>query len=537
MLVFRDGRRELAVPPLSQESISACRRVASGDRTAVLAALLRAGELECLLLDADSPAAEAVAAVTDSLAAALAGGDLDRAPFARLERIAVEALPPLASGSVPEGFAYYALHPLDYADATAGLTAAKHAAVVGIRSIGTTLGAVTAAALGRRGVSAARIAVRPTGHPWDRAMHFSPAHKHWIEQERAQGAEFLVVDEGPGLSGSSFLAVAEALVAAGVPRERITLLGSHAVDPEKLCARDAAARWGCFRFVAVAAPSRLPGQRAVDLSGGEWRGRFLAARHEWPASWTQFERAKCLSADGKKLFKFEGLGPYGAPAFARSRQLAEDGLGPQVEIAADGFLAYECIAGRSLRRDDADERVLRRIAEYCAARSRRMPAEPAKNDGLSELVAVNWREAFGDPGPVAHLPVERPVIADGRMHPHEWVRTPDGAILKTDGAAHGDDHFFPGPTDIAWDLAGAIVEWDLDGVSSACLLEHYRRLAQDDARDRLPGYLLAYTLFRLGYAQMAAQAMRGGEEESRLRNDELRYRGLAARLGAARLAA
>ena len=26
---------------------------------------------------------------------------------------------------------------------------------------------------------------------------------------------------------------------------------------------------------------------------------------------------------------------------------------------------------------------------------------------------------------------------------------------------HGDDHFFPGPTDIAWDLAGTIVEWEL----------------------------------------------------------------------------
>ena len=53
----------------------------------------------------------------------------------------------------------------------------------------------------------------------------------------------LIADEGPGLSGSSFLAVADALADAGVAREHIVVLPSHDPDPSRLCAPDAARRW------------------------------------------------------------------------------------------------------------------------------------------------------------------------------------------------------------------------------------------------------------------------------------------------------
>src|SRR5438105_12870275 len=46
-----------------------------------------------------------------------------------------------------------------------------------------------------------------------------------------------------GLCGSSFLAVAEALAEQGTSSGRILFLCSHEVDPEKLVAPDAAARW------------------------------------------------------------------------------------------------------------------------------------------------------------------------------------------------------------------------------------------------------------------------------------------------------
>ena len=45
--------------------------------------------------------------------------------------------------------------------------------------------------------------------------------------------------------------------------------------------------------------------------------------------------------------------------------------------------------------------------------------------------------------------------------------------MKVDAAAHGDDHGFPGPVDVAWDLAGAVVEWELGG--AARYLDPFRR--------------------------------------------------------------
>lgn len=110
------------------------------------------------------------------------------------------------------------------------------------------------------------------------------------------------------------------------------------------------------------------------------------------------------------------------------------------------------------------------------------------------------------------------------MLPHEWLRARDGRLVKVDGVTHGDDHFLPGPTDIAWDLAGIIVEWNLGSDARERLLAEYRARSGDDARARIDGYVLAYTLFRLGYVKMAAGAMRGSDEEARLLRDYQRYR-------------
>src|SRR5207302_4552914 len=74
----------------------------------------------------------------------------------------------------------------------------------------------------------------------------------------------------------------------------------------------------------------------------------------------------------------------------------------------------------------------------------------------------------------ALLATKNPVLVDGRMQPHEWIRSKDGTIIKVDGCTHGDDHFFPGPTDIAWDLAGAIVEWSLDRKSTRLNSSHVK---------------------------------------------------------------
>src|SRR5207245_1910091 len=106
----------------------------------------------------------------------------------------------------------------------------RQAAVIGIRNIGTTLSAVATAAIISNGHRGERITVRPEGDPYNRALLFTAQQSDWIKKLKEVSALFLVVDEGPGRSGSTFLSVAEALVSSGIPAENIVLVGSREPD-------------------------------------------------------------------------------------------------------------------------------------------------------------------------------------------------------------------------------------------------------------------------------------------------------------------
>ncbi|HYC31465.1 MAG TPA: hypothetical protein VEB59_04205, partial [Gemmatimonadales bacterium] len=136
---------------------------------------------------------------------------------------------------------------------------------------------------------------------------------------------------------------------------------------------------------------------------------------------------------------------------------------------------------------------------------------------------------------------DRPIALDGRMLPHEWLRGPRGH-LKVDALDHHDDHFFPGPRDIAWDLAGTCVEFGLDDSVASELIGRYRRLSRDHTIEaRLPAHALAYLAFRTGYAAMSAESLRGSPDGERFRTlteaYRSRLRGELARAGAARWSA
>ena len=73
--------------------------------------------------------------------------------------------------------------------------------VIGIRSIGTGLAAIVAAALGAK----RPFTVRPVGHPFSRELRIGDGLKEQLLAD--PHASFAIVDEGPGLSGSSFAAV------------------------------------------------------------------------------------------------------------------------------------------------------------------------------------------------------------------------------------------------------------------------------------------------------------------------------------------
>lgn len=522
--IFRDGRRTVSGSELLSDLR---RRIASAaDSSTLLDALIEAGELEAALADAGSKSAEPAAQVTDSLASAVMCGDSTVIAQATLYANQI-VTPDTLAVAPPEGFTYYALHPSDFARLAATLDSSRYA-VIGIRSIGATLSAVVLAALTAQGKRACRITVRPTGHPYSRRTDFTPDQLRWISENR--DAQFLIVDEGPGRSGSTFLSVAEALARAGVLRHKITMLGSRDPDLSSLCADNAMNRWREFRFVATTPSVNQRFGECTYAGGGDWRQSLIPTGEPWPASWTQMERLKFISPDWRTLYKFEGMGPIGAEVRDRAFRLAQAGLGPQVGDAGDGFLGYELVKGTRPRIQNINSSVLERIADYCAFRYATFCVNPSAQEAqLREMLEFNVAQEFGVQ---LTLPTEsfcpkRPVITDGRMNPHEWIWSHSGQLVKSDGVDHGDNHFFPGPCDIAWDLAGVAVEWQLGSVASDFLVEQFRRRSGVDVSRELSLYKLAYSVFRLGFCKMAISTVKGSPEEQCLLDAYQHYRTIA----------
>jgi hypothetical protein len=526
--VFRDARKTISRISVLGDLHSALQRLFDDpqNRHLYYNALIQAGELESALADSNSESTESVADLTDALAFAAFGGGLYKVKQLAnaLDHI---ACPNQLITSPSEGFAYYALNPLDIAKpAQESVAPHRPTAVIGIRSIGTTLSAVATAALISNGYRAARITVRPEGDPYDRVLRFTPPQSDWIKKLKENAAQFLVVDEGPGRSGSTFLSVGEALVSFGIATEDIVLLGSREPDLKTLCAQEAASRWKKFEFRTFS-PDTCNGFRdCTYIGGGEWRKHFLSAESSWPACWPQMERLKFLSQDRSQLFKFDGLGPAGDAVRNRAHALAAAGFGCAIEDVGEGFSRYAVIDGSSLHFSNISAAILERIARYCAFRSAEFHVEHGTPEPLAEMLRVNLLREFEweiDFDPELLRP-QNMVVVDGRMNPHEWLFTANGRLLKTDGATHGDDHFFPGLTDIAWDIAGTAVEWNLHPDALDFLLSRYRLLTGEDLRQRLPIFLITYAVFRLAWCKMALPTVAGTGEEFRLAQEYRHYR-------------
>src|SRR5215472_4153622 len=525
LLVFREdhccvsGR---ALKSAMEREIAGLTRMSSADQ--VLHALLRAGELECGASDSDSVPVGPYESLTDRLAAALVSGAVVPDDGALTAAVAGAAIPDHIAISRPEGFAYYAIHPLAYVEALNEIwLRSESVAVIGIRSIGTTLSAAAAAAARARGLRAERITVRPGGHPYNRRTEFSRPQLQFVRNFLGADADFLIVDEGPGLSGSSFLSVAEALCRRGVAAGRITLLCGHQPDLDALRADDGPRRARRFRWLPVSSEPRKPEEARRFVGAGQWRPLLLPDVSTWPASWVSLERLKYLGPDHgqRRLFKFLGLGHYGEKVLRREKEAAAAGFGVSPRRENHGFASYDWIAGRPMSPEDLTEGMLKRLADYCSFRVQTFAAELSDLCALQHMAEHNAQQVGMESG--IGLKLERPVIADGRMHPHEWLRTSDGQVLKSDCGSHGDDHFYPGPTDIAWDLAGAIVEWRMSPPQIRFFLEAYRRSSGDDAGPRIDDFVAAYPVFRRAYCLMGANALQGSEEQVRLERAAARY--------------
>lgn len=460
-----------------------------------------------------------------------------------LDKLTDATLPDSVTVGIPEGYAYYALYPEQYAAAANEIVrklAPCSVVCIGVRGIGTSLAAVVSATLEHSGCTVRSYTVRPHGHPFDRCLVLSPTMQREFQELRE--SLFIVIDEGPGLSGSSFASVASALASLGIPDTQIVLMPSWLPDGSDLVSDAARLRWDRHqKFTSTFEDEVLhsgrishamePNVTVTDLSAGAWRGNMYADPSGWPAVQPQHERRKyllhrCDVNAPSVLLKFAGLGRIGRAKYVRAEQIAAAGFGPPPVELAHGFLATEVLDAIPVSITDIDAVLLDRMADYLSFIAREFPAHRAQGgESLAEMIEVNTREVLGT---AEHGTVERflrdnalfdaqPVALDGRMLPHEWLRHGD-AILKTDAVDHHDDHFFPGPQDIAWDLAATAVEFNLGSQAERYLLERY--VAQSGDRGivaRMPWYRLAYLAHRTGYAMLAARVLEGNDDGNRWR--------------------
>lgn len=417
----------------------------------------------------------------------------------------------------PEGLKYYGLWPPAWAEAARHWQSGRRQPVwvLGLRTMGSVLASMAAAGLAGGGHRLSTL--RPRGDPHDRRIVAGAR----LQREIAMwpGA-FLVVDEGPGLSGSSIGGTMRFLIERGIAEDRIGILASWRPAAERLGSPYARAGWPRWR---VEVADGLPAPPGDEIGGGGWR---RALGRAGPA-WGEHERRKVLLPGGTRLAKFAGLGGYGAATRERARALACAGWGPQVEEEApEGWIVYRRLPTRRARPDGAWAAFAGGYLAWVRSNHTLGEARPVSH-ALQEMARVNLAAAGVRRG---DAPAGPEVALDGRMLPHEWGLTARGWV-KFDGTDHGDDPFFPGPADIAWDLAAIGIEFG--PALGAAAREEYTRRSGDGGRQleaRLRWHGLAYAAFRWAYCALAAERTQG-VDAAWFRAATRRYRACLGRPG------
>jgi hypothetical protein len=421
-----------------------------------------------------------------------------------------------------EGYAFYAVYPESYAEAASYSQLPRGTRVIGIRSIGTGLSAMVAAALD----APPPITIRPVGHPFHRQLELSPRlAAHILEGDPPA---FAIVDEGPGLSGSSFGAVGDWLVGNGVPRDDLHFFPSHrnapgteasqtrrrqwlsaprhVVDFDDLVLDGHLERWITDLVGSLETPMR-------DLSGGRWRELGDAGAPAAP----QWEKRKYLArtASGVWLAKFVGLGTMGERKLELARRVHAAGFGPEIAGLRHGFLVQRWIEAPTLGHAPLPlDSLVPQLAEYLALRSSfaALPEAGADADRLIEMALYNTGQGLGQAAeaaiqrrllPYRGAPSPGRVWIDARLHRWEWLVC-EGRLIKMDAVDHAMAHDLVGAQPITWDLVGAIVEHDLPLAAAEQLVAAFQRRAGLSVDPQiLDSMMCCYLAFQLGAWSMS----------------------------------
>src|SRR3990172_587856 len=565
MIVYRKSEYDTVTLSFAKELLTLAESVQSV-KTHELAAelLIEFGRFESGVADSLFPEKDGVNEISAALRrASIAAGHVFRASWeekpeevsvwagrlkASLARIRQMLLPARIKTRIPEGYAHYGLFPEVYLAAARKFHEERKPAdvvCIGLRSIGASLSSVIAAELESLGSTVLSFTLRPRGHPFKRKAVLTAELEEIAAGLRT--SVFVIADEGPGLSGSSFSSVAEKLSRLGIPDENIVLFPSWDPDGADFVSKEARRRWGLHaRYVSYFEDVWLPSGRLQreagldaplqDISAGMWR-RLFWSEHDYPAAHPRHERRKYLSGDpsrgGAYMLKFAGLGRYGASKMERSAMLSEAGLTEPVERFTNGFIVTRFAYGRPVAEREMNQLLLDEMARYSSflkrnfRSSRKMSFEEFLGM-ISRNITLGLGTDWGDKaGALERLEgvfeSSEAVHTDGRMFPFEWILTKKG-YRKTDCLDHHLDQFFPSSQDIAWDLAMATVEFEMNPMEQNYFISRYSAASGDGvSQERLRLYSIAFLAFRLGYTAFASEELAKSPEGPRFSSLVHRY--------------
>jgi hypothetical protein len=576
MIVYGDRERTRPAQALISELIS---RASESDlardqvlrRSALAALAIDTGALAQALIDhefawrgEDELSSLTVAAVAACRSACMAfvadhrGQPIDRRAVADSLR-SLRDLTPAVDLTLrdPEGYAFYALYPELYVEAAAALHE-RDVMVIGIRSIGTSLAPLVAAALD---TPLAPVTVRPVGHPFARALRIGEQLESVLLLNAAQRT-YAIVDEGPGLSGSSFEAVASFLCARGVRRDQLVFFPSHDNPPGERASQSTRQHYQATRrsvrsfedYFDGSERARSPadwfddvvGRRIEpvhDLGGGRWRALLYRDAADYPPSYARDERRKLLvtTARGRWLLKYSGLGGQSHELTQRARVLSDAGLTPQVLDVRHGFTLCRFehdlvpLAQSTLPRAQWIASVIR----YLCVRAKQFPVGPGRGASPRELWAMitqNASELWGAERCAGLSRYEErlrdfaerhaAVATDNKLELYEWLVGADGRVLKCDAIDHAAGHDCIGCQDPAWDVAGATIELGFSAAERELLCASlFDTTGHSLPDDMLRFYELAYCAFRAGRADFGERSLRGwaDDDADRIAAERTRY--------------
>lgn len=359
--------------------------------------------------------------------------------FSYYEELICKVIPMLPENdltiSIQEGFAYYAVYPEQYRRAVDKyfLENKNDVVVIGLRNIGTALSAVVSSELIRNNINVKSFTLRPRGEWYNRYQIFSQKLKTFIYENK--NSNFLIVDEGPGKTGTSISGTIKELNKLGITFNNIIIFPSYYPDLSKL---DEV--WSkCKIYVQLFNPIE-ENKKYEKIEKIEGKNIFDKLKYK-------------LHYNNDNYFcKFVGLGEYGIKAFDKAKIFYENDFSPEPLKLEDGFIYFKYI-DNFLKKDYIVEDFLIFAAKYYSFLIKKFKTIPSHSfNELDEIISYNLNEKIQ-----RKFEEQYAIEIDGLPELSSFCKI-GNKFYKTGNNNYPLRHTLPGNIDYHYDLAAFIIE-------------------------------------------------------------------------------